>query len=186
MSSGDGRDAGRLPDGVMIRKATHETAAQDAVGVLDLYPRAFPADELRPLVKRLITGDVPVLSLVAIRADAVVGHALFTLFEDDRAALLGPLAVAPECQRAGIGTALIANGLRYLDETGVGHVFVLGDPCYYVRSGFAPETRVRPPYDLPEEWLGAWQSLTLGGAEPLPSGRCRLPAPWMEPRHWGP
>ncbi len=171
-----------LPDGVAIGEA----APQDAAAVLALYSSAFPEEELRPLVTRLIAGDVPVLSLVATRADAIVGHGLFTHFEGNRAALLGPLAVAPECQRAGIGAALIADGLQRLEGEGVQHVFVLGDPCYYVRSGFAPETRVLPPYDLPEEWLGAWQSLTLGDAEPLASGRCRLPAPWMEPRYWAP
>ncbi|MEM7566874.1 MAG: N-acetyltransferase [Pseudomonadota bacterium] len=172
----------RLPSGIAIQNAR----PHDAPAILSLYPRAFPGEDLRPLVTTLIAGDVPVLSLVAMRADAVVGHALFTRFEDGRAALLGPLGVAPEEQRTGIGTALIAKGLRRLSETGTGHVFVLGDPNYYVRCGFTPETRVRPPYDLPEEWLGAWQSLTLGDAEPLASARCRLPAPWMEPRYWAP
>ena len=50
------------------------------------------------------------------------------------------------------------------------HVYVLGDPAYYGRSGFIPEPAIAPPYALPEEWRDAWQSLSLGDAPQPPTG----------------
>lgn len=162
-----------------------EAGPADGAGVAELYPQAFPDEELRPLIERLIA-EADVVSLVATRGGRIAGHALFTLFAAGSGVLLGPLAVAPAARRRGLGKALVAEGLARLAARGARQVFVLGDPAYYVRSGFAPETRVAPPYALPEEWVGAWQSLTLAGAAPLPPGPIRLPAPWMEPRLWAP
>ena len=68
----------------------------------------------------------------------------------------------------------------------IGHVYVLGDPNYYGRSGFLAEIEVSPPYPLPAEWDGAWQSIRLGDAEPPPEGTLQAPAPWTKPELWLP
>ncbi len=167
-----------MPD-PMIR----ETEADDLPAILALYPLAFPGEELRPLVTDLLDGGHGVLSLAAVEGRAVIGHVLFTLF-DGRGALLGPLAVVPERQGRGVGSALVRSGLERLD--GVGTVLVLGDPAYYGRFGFRREARVLPPYALPSVWEGAWQSLGLPGCPPLEPGRCALPAPWMARGLWEP
>lgn len=155
-----------------------------------LYPAAFPEEDLLPLVRQLLTEDPGILSLVAEAGEATVGHILFTLCgisgSDAKAALLAPLAVAPEWQRKGIGSALIREGLSRLKRDGVARAYVLGDPAYYGRSGFSPETGVAPPYPLPEEYREAWQSLGLGSA-PLPDhGTLGLPDVWMQPALWAP
>lgn len=164
--------------------------ADDLPAIESLYPRAFPDEDLLPLVRQLLTQEADILSLVAQTDGRLAGHILFTICDmtgdDAKAALLAPLAVAPEWQRQGIGTALIREGLTHLKSAGVAHVYVLGDPAYYGRSGFKPETGVAPPYPLPEEYREAWQSLSLGSAPPPARGKLKLPDVWMKPALWGP
>ena len=84
------------------------------------------------------------LSLVAEDAGQVVGHVLFTRSVLDaprrlvNVQVLSPVAVQPERQRQGTGSALIRHGLRTLSERGVPVVFLEGDPGYYSRLGFRP------------------------------------------------
>ena len=162
----------------------------DIASLEKLYPAAFPDEDLLQLVRQLLTEEPGILSLVAEAGDAMAGHILFTLGaiagSESPAALLAPLAVAPEWQRQGIGSALIREGLERLKQAGVVQVYVLGDPAYYGRSGFRPETAIAPPYPLHREYREAWQSLFLGSA-PLPDqGKLLLPKVWMQPALWGP
>ena len=155
-----------------------------------LYPAAFPDEDLLPLVRQLLADETGGLSLVAVLNHVVAGHIFFSICGVEgtaaKAALLGPLAVAPERQRQGIGTALIREGLKQLKPTGVARIFVLGDPAYYRRSGFATETGVAPPYPLPEQYRDAWQSLSLdAGADPA-GGKLVVPEVWRQPALWGP
>lgn len=140
--------------------------AADQAAVEALYQAAFPEEDLLPLVRALLGDAANLLSLVAIQGDAAIGHIAFTAcgLPDPRKkpALLGPLAVAPAVQRRGVGSALAREGLNRLETAGVTHVFVLGDPDYYGRFGFAEERRVAPPYRLPEDWASAWRSKRLG------------------------
>ena len=166
-----------------------ESLPEDAEAVRVIYPDAFREEDLLPLVAELLAPGQPVLSLVAVIDGAAAGHAAFTHCAvpecGGKAALLGPLAVASARQRQGVGTALISEGLKRLEAAGVAQVLVLGDPAYYSRHGFAPERGVAPPYQLPEEWRDAWQSLALGGAPAL-AGTLDVPAVWRHPEYWGP
>lgn len=60
-------------------------------------------------------------------------------------------------------------------RAGTARVYVLGDPAYYSRFGFEPDVNVRPPYPLPGEWRGAWQSLSLCDDAPPLHGTLSLP-----------
>ena len=167
-----------------------EIRAKDIASVETLYRDAFPVEDLLPLVRELLSEPAMALSLVGLADRALAGHVIFTACgiagRSAEVALLGPLAVAPGRQRQGIGAALVREGLRRLKNDGVSQVYVLGDPEYYRRFGFQPEGRVTPPYPLPEEWNGAWQSVCLHGiAPPLPSV-LSLPPPWMRPALWAP
>ncbi len=66
---------------------------------------------------------------------------------------LAPLAVVPEHQRGGIGTALVRAGLDQCRKIGFGAVVVLGHSEYYPRFGFTPATRfgIGCEYDVPVE-----------------------------------
>lgn len=166
-----------------------DSAPDDRAAIDALYPRAFPEEDLLPLVTDLLRDGHDVLSLVATAGGLVLAHVAFTFCgisgADDQAALLGPLAVAPDRQRQGIGGALIRAGLQRLRGTPVTCVFVLGDPAYYGRFGFLPKADVTPPYPLPAEWRGAWQSLRLRDG-PVRPGMLTVPPPWREPALWAP
>ena len=164
------------------------SAPDDNAAIEALYPLAFPDEDLVPLVRELLAEPNSVLSLVAIRQDALVGHVAFTACgiagRKDKAALLGPLAVSPSQQGQGTGSELVRTGLRTLEHAGVNEVYVLGDPEYYKRFGFQPNTAVKPPYRLPEEWRDAWQSLSLAGTSL--DGKLTVPPLWQHRTLWAP
>jgi putative acetyltransferase len=175
----------------MTGVALRHTGAGDGDALRALYPRAFPDEDLLPLLAGLLDGPWPVISLAAVIEGGLCGHIAFTLCVDGpdalpQAALLAPLAIAPEVQRQGLGTRLIREGLSHLRGLGIRQVFVLGDPGYYRRFGFVPERRVMPPYPLPPAVAGAWQSLLLGEALPLSPGPLVLPEVWMRRDLWLP
>ncbi len=86
------------------------------------------------------------VSLVADVDDAIVGHIVFSKVwlagRDDLSIMgLGPMAVAPDYQRRGIGSALVRAGLTSCKQLGCQAVVVLGHAEYYPRFGFAPAVR---------------------------------------------
>jgi putative acetyltransferase len=100
----------------------------------------------------------PVVSLVAEDGGAIVGHILFSavlLTSHRELSIMGlaPMAVLPERQRQGIGSALVRAGLERCKKLGVGAVVVLGHPEYYPRFGFKPAVRfgLSCEYNVPEE-----------------------------------
>jgi len=96
------------------------------------------------------------LSLVAEDEGRVVGHILFTpviVESSDRVVEgmgLAPMAVKPELQRQGIGSALVRCGLELLRDRTCPFVIVLGHPEYYPRFGFERASS----YDLQSQWEG--------------------------------
>ncbi len=174
----------------------HATTAADAAAIEAFYPRAFPDENLVPLVRELLREPESLLSLTAVVAGDVAGHVIFTLCGLDtnpgvKVALLGPLAVVPEHHRQGIGGALIRAGVEKSGTLGAVAALVLGDPGYYGRFGFKAEHGVKPPYHLPDEqlppeWRGAWQSMPIGDGGPAPAGTIIVPAPWRHREMWLP
>lgn len=156
----------------------------------ELYPAAFPDEDLRPLVRELLQESKHVLSLVAVIDAQVVANVMFTTCGVEggtaKMMLLGPLAVAPEWQMRGIGSDLIRSGLDRLRETNVAAVFVLGDPAYYSRLGFEKEMSVEPPYTLPVDWESAWQSRCLDDTSGVLTGKLLVPAAWRRRKLWSP
>jgi putative acetyltransferase len=63
------------------------------------------------------------------------------------------MAVAPDRQRAGIGSALIRAGIEECQRQGIDAVFVVGHPEYYPRFGFKPASSVGCvcEFDVPDE-----------------------------------
>ena len=173
-----------MAEELLIR--TSESA--DLAAIEALYPEAFPEEDLLPLVRELLQETAMVISLMGVIDVQVVGHAIFTRCGDLgnglKTALLGPVAVAQCFQRQGVGGGMIRAGFQRLEEEGVDRVFVLGDPTYYGRFGFQADSLVYPPYPLPEEWAGAWQSKPLGGSLQTCAGTLSVPAPWRHPALW--
>lgn len=166
------------------------TTLSDLPALETLYASAFPDEDLMPLVRRLLA-EVPDIITLAVDSgsEGPIAHIAITPCRTDGsapAALLGPLCVAPAHQRQGLGAALIRAGIERLDAERVKCLLVLGDPAYYGRLGFQPETMVAPPYPLPEEWRGAWQSLPIGNPSAPTAGTLRPPPPWMSAALWAP
>lgn len=51
---------------------------------------------------------------------------------------LGPMAVRPDAQGVGLGSALVREALAWLKAQEAGGCVLLGDPAFYGRLGFAP------------------------------------------------
>ncbi|QDX27585.1 N-acetyltransferase [Sphingomonas suaedae] len=128
---------------IAIRHATGgDVAAIDA-----LLRRSFPAPDEAMLVQRLcIDGDM-VLTLVADDEDsgALAGMVAFSRMDvtvNDvslAAVALAPVAVEAAYRRQGVAEALIGAGHRHLGDAGYLLSFVLGDPAYYGRFGYAAD-----------------------------------------------
>lgn len=121
--------------------------------------RAFNTPEEAILVDRLRERGKAILSLVAVHADQVVGHILFSpiVIETADQAIpgvgLAPMAVLPEFQNQGIGSRLVRTALDQLRERGHRIAVVLGHPEFYPRFGFVPASRygIRSEFDVSDE-----------------------------------
>jgi len=167
-----------------------ESRREELAAIESLYPEAFPDEDLLPLVRDLLNDTAVTISLVGTIDTQIVVHVIFTtcgvVGNSVKAMLLGPLAVAPTWQRQGIGNAIVQTGLRQLADSGVDLVLVLGDPAYYRRLGFLPEPVVEPPFPLPPDWDGAWQSQYLGRSAALRAGKLSVPPQWLQAGLWTP
>lgn len=134
-----------------------ETAA-DKSAVFELYTAAFPTQAEAKLVDALRATASPYIALVAVEDVSVVGHIMFTpvtleTYDELRLMGLAPMAVAPQRQRRGIGTALVHAGLAKCREQEAAAVVVLGHADYYPRFGFRPASRwgIGSEYDVPDD-----------------------------------
>jgi putative acetyltransferase len=145
-----------------IRKESPSERAR----VDDIHVAAFGRTDEARLVRSLRAKAQPQLSLVAAHDGELVGHVFFSPVEivdpgpSTPSAGLAPLAVAPEKQGWGVGSALVRAGLRDCISLGWQAVFLLGDPAYYSRFGFSLAARVGLRYES-EAFDPAFQVLEL-------------------------
>jgi putative acetyltransferase len=114
--------------------------AADVAAVRAIHIAAFPTDAEARLVDTLREAGQALVSLVAEREGAILGHVLFSPATLDPpgfpGAGLAPIAVHPAWQRKGIGGRLVREGLALCRAKGFASVVVLGDPDCYGRFGF--------------------------------------------------
>jgi len=129
----------------------------DQAAIRALNEAAFEGSAEADLVDGLRQNAAPIISLVAEDEGSVVGHIFFspvTHSDDAELQLMGlaPMAVTPDLQRTGIGSALIEAGLEQCRSLGCAGVVVLGHPNYYPRFGFesASAFGIVSEYDVPE------------------------------------
>jgi len=118
---------------------------EDHVAIADVITAAFAGkpyadgDEAE-VVERLRRAGALAVSLVAELDGALVGQVAFSPAQESSGAQgwygLGPVAVSPEHQGAGIGSKLIRAGLERITELGAKGCILVGDPGYYARFGF--------------------------------------------------
>ena len=138
---------------------------KDRTAVHALNVAAFETPTEADLVDALRRQVRPLVSLVAEDDQSVVGHIMFSPVSlkrhpDAKIMGLAPMAVAPNHQRKGIGSALVQAGIEHCKRLGIGAVVVLGHTTYYPRFGFCPATflGIGCEYDVPE---GVFMTLEL-------------------------
>lgn len=105
---------------------------------------AFNSSIEPTLVDMLRERQHAVLSLVAEVDEKLVGHIIYSpviltpVGASRRGLGLGPIAVHPDYQKQGIGSALIKQGNAILADIGYDFIVLLGSPRYYTRIGFRP------------------------------------------------
>ena len=142
----------------IIRRETPE----DHQAVYELVENAFASAEHsdgneQDLVTALRKSGafIPELSLVAEYDGKIAGYLLFTKARVGKQEVLAlaPLAVSPDMQRQGIGTALIREGHRIARELEYSYSVVLGSETYYPRMGYVPAEQfgIHVPDGMPRE-----------------------------------
>lgn len=122
-----------------------ETSAADLPALKALHDAAFGTPFEAQLVSDLIAADLAAISLAAWEKGRIVGHVLLSPLiaeidgETAFALSLAPLAVHPDHQRQGIGSALTRAGLAQADAQAWEAVIVLGHPEFYARFGFSAD-----------------------------------------------
>jgi len=127
---------------VLIRNERNTDAAEiAAITAAAFAPLEISSHTEHYIVDALRAAGALTVSLVAERDGRVVGHIAFSpvRVSDGSAGWygLGPVSVAPDLQRQGIGTALITEGLARLRAIGACGCCLVGHPAYYPRFGFS-------------------------------------------------
>lgn len=111
----------------------------DVCEIRKIVEAAFPTPAEARLVEQLRSDGDAVISMVAVESGIVVGHVMLSKMDAPFRALgLGPLAVAPDRERKGIGGSLVRSALKEAEKEGWQGIFVLGDPDLYQKFGFDP------------------------------------------------
>ena len=126
---------------IIIRSETDS----DVDAITDVTIAAFETLEISNhtepfIIEALRAAKALTISLVAELDARVIGHIAFSpvTISDGSSSWygLGPVSVLPECQRQGIGKALIREGLSRLRELNARGCCLVGHPEYYGQFGF--------------------------------------------------
>mgnify|MGYP006272207639 CR=1 FL=1 len=133
--------------------------ATDHGTIGDVLDAAFGGRAERRIVERLRADAESMFELVALQDGDLVGAIMFSRLWADSMNLysaLGPLAVRPDLQRSGIGSALTIRGLEAARHFDAAAVLVLGHPEYYPRFGFstAATQKVSAPWSGSPAFMG--------------------------------
>ena len=164
-------------------RAERVADAADRAAISEVVRTAFenePHSDQREhlLVDALRDDGALTVSLVAEMAGKIIGYIAFSAVQigsrdEGRCVGLAPVAVCPECQGQGIGSALIQAGLEAAREQGARSCVVLGDPVYYTRFGFRHEPGIVFPGVPPQYFM----AMSLVGSDradaSLPTGEAR-------------
>ncbi len=140
--------------------------ASDYEIIYDITKRAFATmpfsggDE-QDLINRLRDNGALEISLVAQIGSDIVGHIAFSkAFPKNETAhdiadfyALGPIAVEPELQRSGIGSALINAGLDILRGREAAGCILIGNIDYYQRFGFETAPHLCPKGEPADHYM---------------------------------
>ncbi len=147
-----------MTDNVLIRDETPHDVEAIAEVTLAAFRALEVSNQTEPLIiAALRSAGALTVSLVAELDGRVAGHVAFspvTLSDGSTDWFaLGPVAVLPDLQRRGIGSALIHEGLARLKARGAQGCCLVGHPEYYIRFGFTPHPGLTHEGVPPEVFL---------------------------------
>lgn len=130
-----------MTDKVLIRSETNADVSTIAeVTVAAFKTLAISNHTEQFIIAALRAAKALTVSLVAEVDWRVVGHIAFSPVTISDGSPnwygLGPVSVLPECQRQGIGKALIQEGLSRLKDMNAQGCCLVGHPDYYRKFGF--------------------------------------------------
>jgi putative acetyltransferase len=172
-------------DRVLIRRETERDADVIRAITTAAFAQGRPPGQIPPEAKlidelRASPAWLPALSPVAVTpAGETIGHVLCTRghVAQDPVVALGPLAVRPDRQQNGIGSALMHAVLGAADALGEPLVALLGDPAYYRRFGseLSSVYQITPPRP---ELRPYFRVRVLSGYRPQIRGTFAYPEPF--------
>lgn len=126
---------------ILIRDETEDDYAAITNVTIDAFKTlAISSHTEQFVIEALRAAHVLTLSLVAEKDGCVVGHIAFSPVDISDGTQhwygLGPVSVAPEYQRQGIGKSLIEAGIARLKACGAKGCCLVGHPDYYKKLGF--------------------------------------------------
>lgn len=148
------------------RKGDHDAVRLVITEAFKYHPHSNQREHF--LVDALRDAGALTVALVAEEDGEIVGHIAFSpiqiegRFQDWYG--LGPVAVHPDRQGAGIGQTLVREGLWRLANLHAAGCVLLGEPAYYGRFGFAMHPQLRL------EGVSSEYFMALAFGNTLPSG----------------
>ena len=169
---------------ITLRRETAFDVARREV----LLDAAFGDERFAKTAERLREDRLPAagLSFVACADRRLVGTLrLWSISAGSRrpALLLGPLAVASDCRKCGIGGLLMRHAIAQAERRGHRAILLVGDAPYYGRFGFSTEKTgalwLPGPYARDRLLARELVTAALDGAHGLvsPTGRSTLASP---------
>jgi putative acetyltransferase len=130
-----------MRDKVRIRSETSADISTIAEVTVAAFKTLAISDQTEHcIIAALRAANALTVSLVAEADGRIVGHIAFSPVTISDGSPnwygLGPVSVLPECQRRGIGSALIQEGIACLKDLGARGCCLVGHPEYYRRFGF--------------------------------------------------
>jgi len=160
---------------VVTSPAIRAEKPSDAGAVRVVVEAAFGQPDEASLLDALMEEGHVCASSVVLVEEAIVAHAALSrgTIRETTILVLAPVAVHPDYQNRGLGTAVVKDLLGAANDA----VIVLGAPNYYRRFGFvaaADHGITDPTFDPPP---GVLQVLR---PERAPSGPVEYPAPFLD------
>lgn len=139
-----------------LKIRAEEPSDYDAIA--GVVSRAFGSPNEARLVAaiRASPNFVPGWSLIATIEDRVIGHVMVSYVtlrdgtSEHRVPSLSPLAVDPDHQRHGVGSALVHAAASVVEAAGEPLIVLEGSPWYYPRFGFEYAVPLGITIKLPE------------------------------------
>ena len=145
----------------------------DSTRIREIITLAFEndphTDEREAEIVELMRDDSALtISLVAETGDDIVGHVAFSKVTINDEFIdwygLAPVSIEPKYQNKGIGSKLIQEGLKLLQDINAKGCVLLGEPSYYQRFGFEAYQQLVLP-GVPAMYFQA-----LSFSDSIPSG----------------